>query len=339
MTAKAQLSRGWVSVARCTAWFCVMRASSRCALPSRGRIHARVTRLRTCSPFSAPRFSLAWVPRRCPGSLRHRFDGSECTSPKPWSALGTRCNRKTGCVPVSAGWWRPSRATPAEPYWRTLMKVPGMTMRSPGRESTGTCFHRSSDRLIRPERSTSRDELFDCVTGASDTAAAIAGLGLSIGDGFTAVGSGSQTVSLVPQPTGGISHGTHLFATAGAPGSGWYRIGAVQNAGIALRQALTWLDATAEQANAALDQGVQASDPLFVPYVAGERTPFVDPGLRGAWHGLGLDTSREAMLRSVVEGVAHAVALGIDAVLGAGAPLPDPLPSSVVGPLMRGSAS
>ena len=30
---------------------------------------------------------------------------------------------------------------------------------------------------------------FECVTGASDTAAAIAGLGLSIGDGFTAVGS------------------------------------------------------------------------------------------------------------------------------------------------------
>ena len=167
---------------------------------------------------------------------------------------------------------------------------------------------------------------FECVTGASDTAAAITGLGLSIGDGFTAVGSGSQTVALVAQPTGGITHGTHLFATAGAPGSGWYRIGAVQNAGIALRQALTWLDATAEQANAALDQGVQASDPLFVPYVAGERTPFVDPGLRGAWLGLGLDTSREAMLRSVVEGVAHAVALGINAVLGAGAPLPDPLP-------------
>ena len=159
MTAKAQLSRGWVSVARCTAWFCVMRASSRCALPSRGRIHARATRPPTCSPFSAPRFSLAWVLRRYPGSLRHRFDGSGCTSPKPWSALGTRCNRKTGCVPVSAGWWRPSRATPAEPCWRTLMKVPGMTMRSPGRESTGICFHRSSDLQIRPERSTSRDEL------------------------------------------------------------------------------------------------------------------------------------------------------------------------------------
>ncbi len=165
-----------------------------------------------------------------------------------------------------------------------------------------------------------------CVAGAADTAAAIVGLGLSVGDGFTAVGSGSQTVSVVDQPSGGIARGTHLFATAGEPGSGWYRIGAVQNAGIALRRALDWLGATPQQANDALEAGVQPSDPVFVPYVAGERTPFVDAGLRGAWIGLGLDTDRQAMLRSVVEGVAHAVALGIDAVLEAGADLPDPLP-------------
>jgi xylulokinase len=167
---------------------------------------------------------------------------------------------------------------------------------------------------------------FPCVVGAADTAAAIAGLGLSIGTGFTAVGSGSQTVSIVDEPCGGIARGTHLFATAGEPASGWYRIGAVQNAGIALRRALDWLDATPVQANDALEGGVRPSDPIFVPYVAGERTPFVDAGLRGAWLGLGLDTDRQAMLRSAVEGVAHAVALGIGAVLEAGADLPDPLP-------------
>jgi xylulokinase len=167
---------------------------------------------------------------------------------------------------------------------------------------------------------------FPCVVGAADTAAAIAGLGLALGDGFTAVGSGSQTVSIVDAPSGGIARGTHLFATAGEPGSGWYRIGAVQNAGIALRRALEWLGASPQQANDALAGGVQPSDPIFVPYVAGERTPFVDAGLRGAWIGLGLDTDRQAMLRSVVEGVAHAVALGIGAVLDTGAQLPDPLP-------------
>ena len=165
-----------------------------------------------------------------------------------------------------------------------------------------------------------------CVVGAADTAAAITGFGLAINDGFTAVGSGSQSVSVVATPDGGIARGTHLFATAGKPGSGWYRIGAVQNAGIALRKALEWLGATPEQANAALATGVRASDPIFVPYVAGERTPFVDASLRGAWLGLGLDTDREAMLRSVIEGVAHAVVLGMQAVVDAGAHLPEPLP-------------
>ena len=165
-----------------------------------------------------------------------------------------------------------------------------------------------------------------CVAGAADTAAAIVGFGLSVNDGFTAVGSGSQSVSVVAEPDGGIALGTHLFATAGAPGSGWYRIGAVQNAGIALRKALEWLEATPEQANAALDGGVRASDPVFIPYVAGERTPFVDASLRGAWLGLGLDTDRQAMLRSVIEGVAHAVTLGMQAVVDAGAHLPEPLP-------------
>src|SRR6056297_1818138 len=38
-----------------------------------------------------------------------------------------------------------------------------------------------------------------CVAGAADTAAAIVGFGLSINDGFTAVGSGSQSVSLVAE--------------------------------------------------------------------------------------------------------------------------------------------
>lgn len=165
-----------------------------------------------------------------------------------------------------------------------------------------------------------------CVVGAADTAAAILGIGLTVDQGFTAVGSGSQTVSVLGEPMGGITSGTHLFATAGAPASGWYRIGAVQNAGIALSRALDWLGATPEQANAALEGGIRVGDPIFVPYVAGERTPFVDARLRGAWLGLGLDTDRAAMLRSVVEGVAHAVALGMVAVEGAGAHLPDPLP-------------
>ena len=71
---------------------------------------------------------------------------------------------------------------------------------------------------------------------------------------------------------------------------------------------------------------MRADDPVFVPYLAGERTPFMDPGLRGSWHGLTLATGRTAMLRSILEGVAQAVALGVAAVQESGDPMPDVVP-------------
>ena len=52
----------------------------------------------------------------------------------------------------------------------------------------------------------------------------------------------------------------------------------------------------------------------------------MDPGLRGAWFGLSLATDRAAMLRSILEGVAQAVALGVDAVQSSGDPLPAVVP-------------
>lgn len=164
------------------------------------------------------------------------------------------------------------------------------------------------------------------VVGAADTACALAGLGLQPGDGFVAVGSGAQVVRVMDAPHLDDSLRTHTFATAGAPGTRWYRIGAVQSSGLTLTPALAWLGASVDEAAAALADGVRADDPLFVPYLSGERTPFMDPTLRGSWHGLTLATSRPAMLRSILEGVAQAVALGVVAVQGSGDPLPDVVP-------------
>ncbi len=162
--------------------------------------------------------------------------------------------------------------------------------------------------------------------GGADTACVISGLGLAAGDGFVAVGSGSQTVSLMDAPVLDPTLRTHTFAVAGAPRAGWYRIGAVQNAGLALTPALAMLGATIDEASAALADGVRPDDPIFIPYLAGERTPFMDPSLRGAWRGLSLSTDRAAMLRSVLEGVAQAVALGVASVVESGAPLPAVVP-------------
>ncbi len=162
--------------------------------------------------------------------------------------------------------------------------------------------------------------------GGADTACALAGLGLLPGDGFVAVGSGSQVVRVMADPRLDATLRTHTFATLGAPGAGWYRIGAVQSAGLSLTAALAWFGATVDEAAAALAGGVRADDPVFVPYLAGERTPFMDPAMRGSWHGLTLATSRTAMLRSILEGVAQAVALGVAAVQESGDPMPDVVP-------------
>ena len=164
------------------------------------------------------------------------------------------------------------------------------------------------------------------VVGAADTACAMAGIGITVGTGFIAVGTGSQTVSMLTGPSVDATLVTHTFATAGAIGAGWYRIGAVQNAGLALTKALALLNADIDEAIAALRDGISASDPVFVPYLAGERSPYMDASLRGSWSGLSLGTDRPAMLRSILEGIAQAVALGVEAVAQTGARLPAVVP-------------
>src|SRR3954471_14620949 len=115
---------------------------------------------------------------------------------------------------------------------------------------------------------------------------------------------------------------THTYRSA-LPG-GWYRMGAVQSAGLALERVLGWLGAGWDEALAALSVR-RAGDPVFLPHLSGERTPWLDPRLRGAWTGLGLEHDRPALLRSALTGVACAVADAWDAVAEMGADAGVPL--------------
>jgi xylulokinase len=51
--------------------------------------------------------------------------------------------------------------------------------------------------------------------------------------------------------------------------------------------------------------GPGAEGLVFLPYLAGERTPHVDPGARGAFVGLSARHDRGALVRAVLEGVAY----------------------------------
>ena len=53
---------------------------------------------------------------------------------------------------------------------------------------------------------------------------------------------------------------------------------------------------------------------VFLPYLAGERTPHVDPDARGAFVGLGLRHDRAALVRAVLEGVAFGLRDSLDLV-------------------------
>src|SRR5205807_1517992 len=63
---------------------------------------------------------------------------------------------------------------------------------------------------------------------------------------------------------------------------------------------------------------------VFLPYLAGERTPHADPDARGSFTGLGLRHDRGALVRAVLEGVAYGLrdslellrSLGAEATVG-----------------------
>jgi xylulokinase len=57
---------------------------------------------------------------------------------------------------------------------------------------------------------------------------------------------------------------------------------------------------------------------LFLPYLAGERTPHNDPHASGVFFGLNADSDGPALVRAVREGVALALADGLDALREAG---------------------
>src|SRR6185312_3250248 len=108
---------------------------------------------------------------------------------------------------------------------------------------------------------------------------------------------------------------------------GWYRMGGVLSAGLVLERVLSWLGAGWDEALAAVRTplGAGSHDPVFLPHLAGERTPWLDPHLRGAWTGLGLEHDRRSLLRAALTGVACTIADAWDAVgetgVDAGVPL------------------
>ena len=110
----------------------------------------------------------------------------------------------------------------------------------------------------------------------------------------------------------------HAFCHA-VPGA-WHVMGVMLSAAGSLR----WLrDAVApgmgydELVAEAAAWPAGAEGLLFLPYLAGERTPHADPDARGAFVGLELRHDRGALVRAVLEGVAFGLRDSLDLVVRA----------------------
>jgi xylulokinase len=149
--------------------------------------------------------------------------------------------------------------------------------------------------------------------GAGDTAAAALGSGIGPGDLQLTVGTGAQVIRPLVAPVSRADAGVNLYRSA-TPDS-WYQMGATISAGLSLNWVREVMNATWEELYASADQSGQAHDPIFVPHLSGERTPYSDPALRGSWTALSLAGDRTSLLRCALEGTAFAIRDALDALL------------------------
>ena len=156
------------------------------------------------------------------------------------------------------------------------------------------------------------------IAGAADTAAAALGNGLlQPGSVQLTIGTGAQIITPRSQPIIDPHGRTHLYRSA-VP-NGWYSLAAMQNAGLALEWVRGILGLSWQQVYSKAFSIPPGCEGLtFLPYLTGERTPHLDPHIRGAWVGLGLHHTQAHLMRAALEGVAFALQQGFEALEATG---------------------
>lgn len=144
------------------------------------------------------------------------------------------------------------------------------------------------------------------VAGGADSAMQLTGNGV-VKDHALAlnIGTASQILSVTSKPVYDRKMRTQMLCH-GVPGL-WYRQCGSLNGG----NVLGWLknrvlktDAGFRQLDMEAGKISAGSDGLiFLPYLAGERTPYENPDARGVFFGLSLEHRQAHMVRSVMEGV------------------------------------
>ena len=157
--------------------------------------------------------------------------------------------------------------------------------------------------------------------GAGDNAASAVGMGVTeAGQGFLSLGTSGVLFVVTPSYQPNAASAAHAFCHA-MPGQ-WHQMSVMLSAASALQWVTHVLGApnegTLANQAAALTLAERAAAPLFLPYLAGERTPHNDAKVRGSFHGLSFETDATRLGYSVIEGVTFGLADGLAALKAAG---------------------
>ena len=160
--------------------------------------------------------------------------------------------------------------------------------------------------LESPEMSGRTAAGIPVAAGAGDQPAAALGVGIDApGRLSVVIGTSGVVLAALPAYRADPQARVHVFCHA-VPGA-WQAMGVMLSAAGSLQ----WLrDAVAPDVRfATLVEEAAVWEPaveglVFLPYLAGERTPHADPDARGAFVGLELRHDRAALVRAVLEGVA-----------------------------------
>ncbi|KAF1006403.1 MAG: Xylulose kinase [Pseudomonas fluorescens] len=161
--------------------------------------------------------------------------------------------------------------------------------------------------------------------GGGDNPVAAVGIGaVNPGDAFITLGTSAAIVAITDHAAGNPASAVHSFCHA-LPGR-WYSMGAMLAGASCLRWVTRLTGFSNEQtlleqvqATLPLSRPIPVGNPLFLPYLAGERTPHNDPLLRGGFMNLGHDCTPAMLAYAVMEGVGFGLLDALSAVQSAGA--------------------
>lgn len=142
--------------------------------------------------------------------------------------------------------------------------------------------------------------------GGGDNAAAAVGMGV-VGKNKCSISLGTSGTVFITSDKFTVDGKNALHSFAHADG-GYHLMGCILSAASCNKWFAEDILKTSDYA--ALQKNIKIGEKnsvVFLPYLMGERSPHNDPDARGAFVGMSMNTSREDMVKAVMEGVAFAL--------------------------------